>query len=206
MTETANAVTICSNALLSLGAQPISSFDEAGGTAQLDRAKLAAGLYPQVRKAVLRSHPWNCAIRRVQLSPDAQAPEFGYAHRFLLPGDWLRTLAVGNPERNERIDFRAEGRYLLSDAVIFPLTYIADVDEHQWDSLLVDAMTATMAVRMAYPITKSAAMIETKTAELRAVMQQARSVDGQDEPPETLGDFPLMLARLGGASGWGWSR
>ncbi|KAK6697408.1 hypothetical protein SNK04_014160 [Fusarium graminearum] len=187
MTETANAVTICSNALLSLGAQPISSFDEAGGAAQLDRAKLAAGLYPQARAAL----------------PDAQAPEFGYAHRFLLPGDWLRTLAVGNPERNERIDFRAEGRYLLSDAVVFPLTYIADVDEHQWDSLLVDAMTATMAVRMAYPITKSAAMIETKTAELRAVMQQARSVDGQDEPPETLGDFPLMLARLGGASGWG---
>ncbi|KAK6697243.1 hypothetical protein SNK04_014161 [Fusarium graminearum] len=64
MTETANAVTICSNALLSLGAQPISSFDEAGGAAQLDRA--IAGLHPQVRKAVLRSHPWNCAIRRVQ--------------------------------------------------------------------------------------------------------------------------------------------
>ncbi|KAK6697204.1 hypothetical protein SNK04_014292 [Fusarium graminearum] len=118
MTETANAVTICSNALLSLGAQPISSFDEAGGAAQLDRAKLAAGLYPQVRKAVLRSHPWNCAIRRVQLSPDAQAPEFGYAHRFLLRR-LAAHLAVGNPERNERIDFRAEGRYLLSDAVVF---------------------------------------------------------------------------------------
>ncbi|KAK6697159.1 hypothetical protein SNK04_014247 [Fusarium graminearum] len=168
MTETANAVTICSNALLSLGAQPISSFDEAGGAAQLDRAKLAAGLYPQVRKAVLRSHPWNCAIRRVQLS--------------LTPRRRSSAMPI---------------------ASCSPATGCApgDVDEHQWDSLLVDAMTATMAVRMAYPITKSAAMIETKTAELRAVMQQARSVDGQDEPPETLGDFPLMLARLGGASG-----
>lgn len=200
MIQSANAVSICSNALLSLGAEPISSFDEADGYADQDRAKLCASLYPQVRLGVLRSHPWNCAIRRVQLSPDAQPPAFGYAYRFLLPGDWLRTLGVG--DRGDRIDFRAEGRYLLSDSVVFPLLYLADVDESQWDPLLVDAMTAAMAARLAYPITRSASMIEVKTAELRQLMQQARSVDGQDDPPETLGDFPLMTSRLGGY-GWG---
>lgn len=200
MIQAATAVSICSNALLSLGAEPISSFDEAEGYADLDRAKLCASLYPQVRLGVLRSHPWNCAIRRVQLSPDAQPPAFGYARRFLLPGDWLRTLGVG--DRGDRIDFRSEGRYLLSDAVVFPLLYLADVDESQWDSLLVDAMTAALAARLAYPVTRSASMIEVKTAELRQLMQQARSVDGQDDPPETLGDFPLMTSRLGGY-GWG---
>ncbi|WP_414488454.1 hypothetical protein [Stenotrophomonas maltophilia] len=201
MTETANAVTICSNALLSLGDRPIASFDEGQASyGDLDRAKLCSALYPQVRKSVLRSHPWNCAIRRVQLSPDAAPPAFGFTNRFLLPGDWLRTLAVG--DRGVRIDFRAEGRYLLSDAVVFPLTYIADVPENTWDAMLIDVMTGAMAARLAYPITKSAAMIETKTAELRALMQTARAVDGQDDPPETLGDFPLMTARLGGY-GWG---
>lgn len=203
MIETANPVSICSNALLSLGADPISSFDEANGDVELDRAKLCANLYPRLRLGVLRSHPWNCAIRRVQLSPDSQPPVFGYANRFLLPGDWLRTLGVG--DRGDRVDFRAEGRYLLSDAIVFPLLYIADVDENQWDSLLVDAMTAAVAARLAYPITRSASMVEVKTAELRQLMQQARTVDGQDDPPETLGDFPLMRSRLGGY-GWGGHR
>jgi len=198
MIETANDVSICSNALLSLGAKPIASFDEASYEPNLDRAKLCAGIYPGLKKSILRGHPWNCAVKRVQLSPDAVAPVFGFRSRFLLPGDWLRTLAVGDERNGQRITYRSEGRYLLSDEVVFPLVYIADVPESEWDSLLVDVMTAAMAVRLAYPITTSGSMVELKTAELRNLMDKARAVDGQDDPPETLGDFPLLAARAGG--------
>ena len=34
---------------------------------------------------------------------------------------------------------------------------------------------------------------------LKDVLRQARAVDGQDEPPETVGDLPLLAARRGGA-------
>src|SRR3546814_19099578 len=71
-------VSICSNALLRLGADPINSFDEADNFgSNIERARLCANLWPNVRRQVIRSHPWNCATTRVVLSPDAAAPAFG---------------------------------------------------------------------------------------------------------------------------------
>ena len=75
---------ICSNALLMLGAQTVASTSD--GT---DRSTLAANLYESARDSVLRSHPWNCATKRVVLAPDSAAPAFGYAAQFALPSDFL---------------------------------------------------------------------------------------------------------------------
>ena len=52
----ASSVSICSNALIALGANPISSLDTSG-TDGLDRVRIAANLYPTVKAAILRSHP-----------------------------------------------------------------------------------------------------------------------------------------------------
>src|SRR3546814_9999800 len=69
-------VSICSNALLRLGADPINSFDEADNFgSNIERARLCANLWPNVRRQVIRSHPWNCATKRVVLSPDARSEE-----------------------------------------------------------------------------------------------------------------------------------
>jgi len=203
MDETTSAVKICSNALLMLGAQPIASFSEGSGFgANLDRAKLCSELYPQTRKAVLRGHYWNCCVKRVMLSPDVIPPPFGFANRFLLPGDWLRTVNVGDERGRSRIIYRSEGRYLLSDEVVFPLTYLADTPEQEWDTLLIDVMTMAMAWRMAYPITKSTSVEDQRNGELKELLKQARAVDGQDDPPETLGDSPLLQSRFTGIGGF----
>ncbi|MEO7199591.1 MAG: hypothetical protein ABIY56_05175 [Dokdonella sp.] len=190
----ASDIDICSNALLMLGSKPIASFDESSAPANLDRARLCANLYPTVKLSVLRSHPWNCAIARVQLSPDSTPPAFGFTNRFLLPGDWLRTLAVGD---GYRITYRSEGRYLLSDESVFPLVYLRDAPEGDFDALLTQAMTLAMAVRLAYPITESSAVEQARYSELQALMKTARAVDGQDDPPETLGDSVLLTSRFG---------
>ena len=60
----ATAVSICSNALLMLGDNPINSFDESATPGGLDRARIADNLWPSTRNSILRSHPWNCAIKR----------------------------------------------------------------------------------------------------------------------------------------------
>lgn len=197
-----NSLTICSNALMMLGAKPIASFSESEGTgSNLDRAKLCASLYPGLKLAVLRGHFWNATARRVMLSPDATAPAFGYAYRFQLPGDWLRTWGVGDRNTRGKLDYRSEGRFLLSDEPVLPLLYGADVSEDRWDSLLVDVMTLSMAVRLAYPITASTTVEDAKKAELRNLLKEARATDGQDDPPEQVGDFPLLTSRFGN-NGW----
>lgn len=185
----ASSVSICSNALLMLGAQTINDLSDTS-----DRAKIAANLYPQVRNKILRSHPWNCCIKRVVLSPDVAAPAFGYDYQFTIPSDWVRTISVGEPGVEE--DYRVEGRKILADTNVIYLKYLfLNTNEGTWDESLVDVMTIAMAARMAYAITQSASVEQVKQQELSAALREARAVDGQDDPPETLGDFRLITAR-----------
>lgn len=185
----ATSVSICSNALLMLGAQTINDLNE--GT---DRARLAANLYPQVRDEMLRSHPWNCAIKRVVLAPDVEMPPFGYTYQFTLPSDWIRTLSVG--DYGEEIDFRSEGRRILADTDTLKLRYVFhNTNEATWDAGFVESMQLAMAARMAYAITQSTSLEDLRVREMEMALKRARAADGQDDPPETLGDFRLLSSR-----------
>lgn len=184
-----SAVQVCSNALLLLGAQTINSFDD-----ESDRALLVANLWPNALEAILRSHPWNCAVKRVQLSPDAAAPAFDYAYQFTLPGDCLRILSIG--EKGENPEYEIEGRKVLFDGALLNVRYVyRNEDIPSWDALLVQAAEAYVAMTCAYPITKSASMLEAMTKLWDSKLRQARSIDGMENPPEELGDYPLLSAR-----------
>lgn len=187
----ATGVSICSNALLMLGAQTINDFNE-----PLDRAKLASNLYPTIRDDLLRTHPWNCTIKRVLLAPDATPPAFGYANQFELPADFLRVLEVG--QAGIQIDYLVEGRSILADATSVQLRYVyLNEVENTWDANLVALLTLGMAAAMAYPITQSAALQASFEQKLAMAKKVARAVDGQEDPPQTLGDERLYAARFG---------
>lgn len=189
----ATAVSICSNALLMLGAQTINALDEA-----TERARLCSNIYETVRDDMLRAHPWNCSIKRIQLAPDATAPAFGYQYKFTLPGDWLRTLDIG-----DCYDYRMEGRQILSNDASLNLRYVfKNVVESTWDATLVKVVTLAMAARIAYAVTQSTSMEQSRMQELDYELRKARAVDGQEEPPETLGDFPLLQARHSYGGRW----
>jgi len=186
----ATAVSICSNALLLLGAKSINDFTQPD-----DRTLLASNLYPDVRNAVLRMHPWNCAIKRVSLAPDLAVPIIDYNFQFSIPSDWLRTLQVG--EAGMETDYRHEGRKFLADENPLYIRYIFLNDvESTWDAMLVEAMQLAMKAAMAYPITMSQAVSTTATGELIAFLKRCRAVDGSDVPPLTLGDFRLLNSRF----------
>lgn len=185
-------VSICSNALLLLGAKTINALDE-----DTDRASIAANLYDSIRDDMLRSHPWNCAVKRVILAPDAETPAFDYGAQFTLPADWLKTISVGTDYSQP--DYKHEAGKILSDGTSLALRYIFRNEvEASWDSMLVRAMELKMSAEMAYPITGSASMADMMHNKLIQHMKSARAVDGQDDPPQTLGDFPLLSSRYGG--------
>jgi hypothetical protein len=185
----ATPVTISSNALLLLGADSINSFSE-----PFDRAKLASNLWPEVRDWLLRSHPWNCATARAALAPDSTPPVFDYAFQFSLPDGWLKTLQVG--ELGIPVDFKTEGLKILSDENPLNLVYIFRQAEGAWDSQLTWAGTVAMAAAMAYAITQSASVQNTWFTTLGQILRAARTADGQDDPPQTMGDFRLLASRF----------
>lgn len=186
-------VEICRNALLLLGDSEISSFDDEG-----DRVTLIANLWPNAREAVLRAHPWNCAVKRVALAAEATAPDFDYAYSFLLPGDWLRTLSVG--QKGDAPAYEQETRdgnrvILMDDSVCYLRYIFKNENVATYDSMLVAAMESYMAMLAAYPITKSAAVQERMASLYEGQLKRARSIDGQEQPPEDFGDFPLLAVR-----------
>lgn len=187
----ATDVSICSNASLMLGGAAINSIDPPD--ANSDVAAAAANLYPQVRDQLLRDHLWNCAKKRVALAPSASAPEFDYSYKFPLPDDWLRNVQVG--ECGDRTDFKLEGTWILSDDNPLYLVYVyRNTVEATWDSQLVHAMTLAMKHALAYAVTKSTTVREDARQELMQFLKRSRAIDGQDEPPETLGDERLYSA------------
>lgn len=189
-TQSPCAIAICSNALLILGAQPITSFDQ-----KTDKAVLAGNLYPVVRDEVLRSHPWNCCIKRVLLNPDADKPLYDYSYQFTKPRDWLRTMSVGDYGVED--DFKSEGDKLLADVNPLKLRYVfRNEDACSYDASLTNVMTLAMAARMAYAVTQSTAKEQACYQELDMAMKAARNADAQDDPPETLGDFRLLASRF----------
>lgn len=189
-------VSICSNALLMLGDDAISDFNEDN-----KRTTLSVNLYPQVRLAVLRSHPWNCAVKRDQLAPELTTPLFDYAYQYNVPADWLRTLQVG--EYGGEVDHRTEGRRILADFNPLPIRYIfANLNESTWDAMLVHGVSLMMKAALAYPITKSASLATACLDDALNYLKTCRAVDGQDDPAETLGDFPLIRARGSDPSSW----
>jgi hypothetical protein len=184
-----SSVSICSNALLILGDNPIDSFDENN-----DRTRLVSNLYESKRNKVLRMHPWNCNIKRVVLSPELEAPAFGWKYAFNLPGDWVRTLSVG--ELGNEDEYAEESGQILMDSNVCRLRYgwLNDV-EATWDSLLVDVMTHVMVAAISYAITKSTTKYGTDEEVVMRMLKTARAVDGQAGTSETFGDFPLLSHR-----------
>lgn len=184
----ATAVSICSNALILLGDTPINSFDD-----DSERARVASNLWPDLRDFVLRSHPWNCATKRVILSPEATAPAFDFTYSFLLPGDWLRTLQVG--QRGERPEYQIEGRKLLMNEGVCRLRYIWRNDNPAtWDAMLIEAMTQVMKAAFAYPITQAGSIEQLAQQVLQPMLKAARAVDGLEDDVDYLDDSPLYQA------------
>lgn len=194
----ATDVTICSNALMRLGAKRFDAFSQGDENGEnREQVRLAAELWPTVRRQVLRANSWNCALKRQVLTPDALPPAFGFANRFTKPTDWLRTVFVGRDPSDEYL-YRTEGGFLLSDESELPLLYVYDnTDPATYDAALVEALEIGMAAAMANAVTGSTNTALQLADLLRNVLVQARGLDANDDPSETLGNFPLLSSRYG---------
>ncbi|ANS03921.1 putative tail tubular protein [uncultured Mediterranean phage uvDeep-CGR2-AD3-C191] len=168
-------VAICSNALRLLGDEPITSL-----TDNSDRARLCNSLYEPTRDSVLRNHPWNFALTRTTLEAvDSTSPAWGYSNQFTLPTDPY-CLRVWELDKSD-IDFKIEGRKLLTDEANVNFLYIAVVtDPNTFDALFYEALIFRMASNLAYPITGSRESGETYFTLFQERLKEARLIDSQE--------------------------
>ena len=80
-------LSICSEALIMLGAAPLSSF--ATGT---DEAQVADRLYDDIRDTILMQYPFSWSVKKVKLARLANTPINEWKYNYALPGDILGIL------------------------------------------------------------------------------------------------------------------
>lgn len=184
-----SVVDICNEAMDLLGAATITSLTENSKEARLCNRK-----FDTVRDAVLRAHPWNCAISRTELAADSTAPAFGFTYKYPLPTDpyCLRVLSFWNSNVNNELAaydsnvmFKIEGRNVLSNEGTCNIIYISRVtDTEQFDTLLSAAIAHRLAADTAYAITGSNSVSQQMFALYESRLKEAKGVDSMEGYPE----------------------
>ena len=180
-----SVVDICNAALNTVGANTIISLTEDSVPARLCNQRFAS-----IRDALFRSHPWNCLIKRVQLAQDATGPAYLYTYAYTLPSDCLRVLgfSTGTVEYpSSSLDFKIEGRKIVTNEGTVYIRYIADIeDPNEYDTLLIETLSAKIAAELAYTLTASNGVASTFIEAYNSKIAEARFVDGTEGVPEQL--------------------
>ena len=183
-------IALCSRALIRLGAQPITSFDD--GTAE---SEIADALYGPVRDALISAYSWSFAMGQAHLAQLDDAPLADYQYAFQLPSDFLRAMSAGIGGRGRGLNYRITRNVLHSNADDVTLTYIFRPNEEEFppyfDSVLISKLSAEFCI----PVTENTSRAETLYRMADLEFQRARQIDAQQDSPVQIEDFSLIKAR-----------
>lgn len=185
-----SSIDIASNALLLIGDNPISSFDDAGAGAQV-----AANLYPETKKRLLSEHPWSFALKQQRLNKLSQKPDVltNYKNAFQLPTDLIRIWNI-----QSHSDYILIGNLLYSNENEILATYIYNVDEVNLPPHFTKSLEYTLAADFAIAVTEDNTMSQIMRGNADLFTAKAMSIDSQGRPQNAIVDSPLIDARFGG--------
>ena len=181
------AVQIASQALVRLGALPISDFAE-----PVLEARTAAALYPTLRDTLIARHAWRFATAEAPLDPVDEAPLPGFAHVFRLPADFLNALAVNGGRERE---WRLAAGHLHAHPSEVRLAYLFRADEAAFPPWFEDALAARLAAEFCLPVTENASRAETLARHAETALRRARRTDALHDPAPAPARFPLIEVR-----------
>lgn len=178
----ASVTGICNVALRNLGANRITDLTDGS-----KNANVLSDIYDETRDHLLRSHPWNFATKRANLSRSATAPAFGFAYLYALPADWLRTVTVhDNSDGIGTMVHREEGLFIATDAEAVYISYVARItDPNAMTADFREALSLELARVAAVPITDSGTLQDRMAVAAEKALLRARSTDALTGTPGT---------------------
>jgi len=180
-----SSIQLVSNALILLGDQPINSFDEPGAG-----AKAGSNLYESTYLAMLSSHRWKFATKKVKLSRLTATPLNEYKYQFQLPTDYV-LITTTYP----RTDYKLLEDKLYSDYQEIEIDYIYKVPEDRFPSFFVKAFEYYLATQLAIPVTEDFNKMELMYKMYGIESAKARYSDAQSAPQVPIQDMPYIQAR-----------
>lgn len=173
----ATAIEICNSALSQIGASLITSLTEDSKNAEVCNQR-----FGPVKTAILRSHPWNCAITRKTLTPSGIEPDFEFANAFVLPNDCLRLLNLSYLD----IPHRVEKNKILCNEATIEILYVADTAPETWDVLLSETIVAGLAADICYALVGSTTLADYFRSLYEIKLKEARFVDATEGTPASI--------------------
>ena len=188
-------VDICARALIMIGAQPISSFDD-GST----EALVASNIYENITQSILCRHRWRFATEQQQLSLLASAPTGRYEYAYQLPTSpdllQLNTITVADVP----IEYSRYGDKVFVNGYDSQSALIADYifrqDESEFPAYFKDALELKLASRFAGSVARDAAMIKQFSDEAERQMLIAKNTDSQEVTNKKLSTKRFITNRL----------
>ena len=197
-------LSICSDALILLGAAPLSSFTE--GT---DAAQACDRLYPDLRDSLLSRYPFSWSYIKVQLGRLSTTPinEFKYAYG--LPGNMLsgvqavfETSSTNQQPINDGWEIYGQELYTNLESVY--IDYQESVDESKMPHYFVQLLRTALASELAITITDQS----TKADYFRTLafgtpgengrgglFREAVNIDSRGRLPQIIEDYALIAVR-----------
>ena len=178
---------ICNFALNLLGVEEIASINEASRAANVCKTA-----YYLTKEALLRSHYWNFAIKRVILTPDVTPPAFGYVYSFSIPSGALVWKFIDNIR-----PIKQEGRKLLTDDSSIKFIYVSnDTAEADFDPIFTKVLSTRLASDICYKLTNNVSLGQKVEADFDKLIKEAKRMNAISQSADGLIIDTLTNVRL----------
>lgn len=142
-----NEVTISNSALLKVGAQEISSFDD-----DTRSSNICAALFYVLRDEVQRAAPWRFCLQQIQLQiPSASKPLFNYQAAYDIPDNVLRPWQV---DTNPWTEMNGQVFCDKTDGINV-LAIVRNENPQSWDAQFAEALAWRLAMEIALGLVQS---------------------------------------------------
>jgi len=177
-----SGIDVCSRALILIGADPITSFDQ--GTTE---STVAVNMYEDVARAALVNSRWRFATNQAQLNLLSDAPTGRYDRAYQLPSDLLMLHAV--TVQDLQIEYQMYGDKVFadtdtSDELVADYTFRAN--ETTWPSYFTIAVEYSLAIVFATSIARDSTLASLMSAQAQQAMAKARTLDSQQQTARKL--------------------
>lgn len=197
-------ISICSDALILLGAEPITSFTDGS-----DAAQACSRLYPDLRDSIISSYVWSWSLKKTQIARLSTPPINEWQYAYQLPGDMLSgVLAVfetaGTAERSRRYGWEIYGDRLLTGMQTVYIDYQQSVSETKMPVYFIRLLRTAMAAELAIVITDQAAKSDYFRGQAfgnpgengrGGLMREAMNIDARGQSTQIVEDYSLIEVR-----------
>lgn len=177
-----SGIDVCSRALILIGADPITSFDE--GTTE---STVAVNMYEDVARAALVNSRWRFATNQATLNLLSDAPTGRYDKAYQLPSDLLMLHAV--TVEDLQIEYQMYGDKVFADSDtsdVLVADYTFRADETSWPSYFTIAVEYSLAIVFATSIARDSTLASLMSSQAQTAMSKARTLDSQQQTARKL--------------------